>query len=139
MSGVQISGAKTYLAERFTLLVIMLLYIDDQNKPSTLASVQSTGLAPKFGDQSVCQPSAHSDLGKVEALSVNITQQALLAHLTTQPALLEAREICMRVGQLEDVDVDGPGLEFPGDALRACEVLRVHRSCETCVVQVRTA
>lgn len=79
------------------------------------------------------------DLGEVNALRVAVAQQTLLAHLATQPAVLEPGEVGILVGYLERVDEDGAGLEPAREALGARNVLGVDGGGEARVVQVRAA
>lgn len=75
----------------------------------------------------------------MNALRIDIAQQALLAHLAAQPTVLEPREEGPLVGQLEHVDEHGPGLDPPSEALGARKVLGVDRGREPGVVQVGPA
>lgn len=77
-------------------------------------------------------------LGKVQALSVAVRQQTLLAHLTAEPTVLEAREVSAKVGPLRLVDEDTASLQSPSDLLGPSQVLGVHRRTETSVGQVGT-
>lgn len=79
------------------------------------------------------------DLGEVNALRVAVAQQTLLAHLATQPAVLEPGEVGILVGYLERVDEDGAGLEPAREALGARNVLGVDSGGEARIVQVRAA
>lgn len=70
----------------------------------------------------------------MQALGVAVAEQALLAHLAAEAAVLHAREEGVLVGQLEGVDVDGAGLDPPRQALGAAQVLGVDGGGEAGVV-----